>query len=214
MPEYPGIWGTAFAISYYGQIVFLTAKHLLRGIDEQLVVSVPTLYGRWVEIEMEAVSFRSTCDPEFSDVTDVAILYMPTSATSTADGTDLYPAGEFAVDMAVAPTGCPLVVRGYPREHPGNFVNVDERGLKFHAYSAQGYYRGPSGLNGMHKIDIDLTEVGGPQGFSGSPVFAPVLRDGEWWPGLAGMVLRGGGNILHFLDVKSLYIYLQICLGP
>src|SRR5262245_2351564 len=58
-PEYPGICGTASAVSYKQQTIFLTARHVTK-VDENVAISVPTRFGQAsMACEIESVSYRS-----------------------------------------------------------------------------------------------------------------------------------------------------------
>ena len=81
-------------------------------------------------------------------------------------------------------------------------------------YFAIGQYGGP--LSSVPACHVMLTTMPpqGADGMSGSPVACCRIEDdGTWAPGLAGMLLMGGGDLLHFLDGRRLFGYVQGAVG-
>jgi hypothetical protein len=203
-PDYPGISGTASAVSYRQQTVFLTARHLMKSVDENVAISVPTGFGGLsTACDIDSVDYRRPDDPDFDDVSDVAILHPRDPPQFRAGSSCAYDLEGLVVNFPIAP-GTLLAVRGYPRDDPRNFVDCESGKFNFLGHAVLGRYRGPFGeVVGCHSMDADTREVGGSQGFSGGPVFGVIPVDGAWSFGFAGIVLRGNDSVLHFSRRQS-----------
>ena len=139
---------------------------------------------------------------EYGTGLDVAIMIPgvePAFEAGEAQPIDL----EFVAQMVDVPTKALFAVRGYPK---GSGIDYDQFEIARDSFALLGGYDGPMrGFPGCHSLRASSAMVGGPDGLSGSPV-ARVLRrqDGSWAAALAGMVVMGGPERLHFVEVGTI----------
>ena len=205
-PEYPGNGGTCFAVRHRGRVVFLTAKHVVKDTDAD-VIFVPENFGRPRRVPIFTVASPAIADPEDWDWLDIAALipaYEPTFATEHAVILDF----EMA-EMDDVRERCLFAVGGYPRDaidYEKEQVHIERR-----RFAGYGFYRGPTSWKYCHSLRLKF--IDGPieiDGLSGAPVARiKIMNDGSWVPTLAGMVLRGGADDLHFVDVRVLKAILD-----
>ena len=205
-PTVPGLRGTCIAVAHKGEVAFVTAEHVTRGVEPGTRIAVPLGFGESQSIvEIAEVLTVSPSGPEYEDACDVAVL-KPSSTPAFVEDESLAVDLAIGANMATAETGKSLfAICGYPRNHPnGNMIDYERRAADFVLFHAIGAYAGPSPLPGCHQLDVSTAQVGGPDGFSGGPAFR-IWLSGEAWQGiLAGLVIRGGVNRVHFIENSSL----------
>ncbi|SRR5229473_5563510 len=210
-PDYPSLLGTCFAIQAHENVLFVTAGHVVRDVSPETTrISIPLGPGRdWPSAEI-AKLVRPVANEGFESALDLAIM-VPTGVVAPSSG-DFVPCSiERVANMAAVPTTAMFVVAGYPGGHPaGKGVDYDQRGIHVTRFISIGTYVGKSDLRGCHRLKLSTVIAGGPAGLSGSPVFRALHNeDGSWTPALAGLVITGNNEDLHFLDVA----YLQTVLN-
>jgi hypothetical protein len=116
--------------------------------------------------------------------------------------------------MKVLPDGHKLVVRGFPKEL--SRIDFETLRIRWQAFAGTGTYAGEPGWDKCHTLKLDEPDlVANYDGLSGSPVFLLSPADGgRFQPAFAGMVLRGGNGLLHFMDGIVLRQALEMCYLP
>lgn len=211
-PEYPGIQGTCTALRYRDQVVFVTAAHVVDGSDDRTVVEVGLSFkGEPLRSRMREILKPHPTTDEFEGICDFAVM-LPVSVPSFVSGeSEAYDLARVA-RMDAAPPDSVFGMCGYPLGYKDrNVVDYEERRATFGLHLAVGAYAGPSSMLGHHTLKVSTGEIGGPNGFSGSPVFR-LLRDqttGSWSPAFAGIVALGGPELVHFIDIAYLATFLR-----
>src|SRR6266568_3721910 len=184
-PEYPGIRATSTALRYGRETVFVTAAHVVaRNADRTTIELALGFRGEPLRCGIrDAVKPRPTGD-EDAALCDFAVL-RPVSSPSFIEGdSEAHDISRFA-RMAAAHPKSLFAMCGYPSGHPsGNIIDYSAHTITFGLQLAIGTYRGPSPFKGHHTLDVDTAQTGGPDGFSGGPVFR-LLFDEErqtWIP--------------------------------
>jgi len=213
-PDYPGLWGSAFAVSFNNKVGFITAGHVMsghaaQGAGEGSGVSVVTGFSPQIQAEIDSFYSRIPSDPLYNDATDIAVLHPASSPTFVHGETRAFVLDEIAAPSAFKQDSL-FAVRGYPRDDRRTGINYERNRIRFLAHSTFGTYVGPSPIApGVHIINLDTREVGGLQGFSGSPVFRAVRYGATWKTGLAGMVIKGNEARLHFVDSEYILKFIS-----
>jgi hypothetical protein len=204
-PKAPGIRGTCIAVELEGKVVFVTALHVMKGSEPQRGhIAIPLGFGgaKQPHIEIAEVFAHLGPPPAYEDAFDIAVL-VPATPPPLVVGESLALDLTFGATMDTATVGKTVfAVCGYPRNHPngGNMIDYDRLAASFFTLHAIGIYAGPSPMLGCHQLTVNLESVGGPDGFSGGPVFRAEFIDGAWEGTFAGMMIRGGPNRLHFIE--------------
>ena len=213
--EYPYFFGgTCFLVQFSERLFIVTARHVLKdkSIQDLRIPRRPasrtflTLRHVWTapDIHLEGD------DP---DQHDWAIFEVEAPAPGDKDA--LAPPFELQVTNLAKlnkfPEGYKLVVRGFPKELSA--IDFEALRIKWQAFAGTGLYVGPTRWERCHTLRLDEPDkLASYDGLSGSPVFLV-------WPAgdlrsqfaFAGMVLRGGNGLLHFLDGYVLFDALSKC---
>lgn len=151
-------------------------------------------------LQIAHVTFVEAKQEIFEDACDFAVM-VPSSQPQTASPYFSPISIVEVADVDRMRSDQIYVVAGYPRHHPkGNSVDYERNVMEFQSFRAIGTYESASFLPGCHTLKLDTRAVGGAQGLSGSPVFR-VTNDGKKC-GLAGLVIRGNDQIVHFIGVN------------
>lgn len=211
-PELPGTWGTCFGVRLPTGVVFVTAAHVVREIDETKV-EIPVAFGEGHRetLRIAHVDFLTPVAPEHEDVCDVAVMV---PLTQPRGGPPYFRPISIETIANVATMRAPqlYVVAGYPRNHPdGNAVDYERMVIDFRLFHAIGTYeRKSTAMPGCHTLKVSTEPVGGAQGLSGGPVLRVVIdKGGTASCALAGMVIRGNAEVVHFIGVDYLATMLR-----
>lgn len=202
--DYIGVLGTCFAVQGdRGDVVFLCAKHSLKGVDGNSVIKVLTGLSPKPQTSIVAnVKTPRVTVEAFDEAGDFAVLRPATPPVFSDEQFCPIPLGVLA-DMDDVRPGAFIAVAGHPRDFPdSNLVDYDKKELTLGILLALGKYCGPSPLRGCHLISLDTRRWGGPNGLSGSPAFRVVRHEGQWVPLWAGVVIQGGPKLVHFIDAR------------
>lgn len=211
-PEYPGIQGTCTALRHGGDAIFVTAAHVVACCDSRTIVEIGLGFGG----EPLRARIRQMLKPrpageQYEGVCDFAILFPNTSPAFVAGESEAYDLARVAVPGATARNSL-FAVCGYPSGYSDrNVIDYESRTLTFGRHLAIGTYEEPSTITGHHVLRVCSAEFGGPNGFSGSPVFriSGGQEGGTWAPTFAGIVTLGGPSRLRFIDVEYLATFLR-----
>lgn len=209
--DFPGVGGTCFAVRYRGRTRFLTAHHVVKAVTPRTLVQIPLSFGEAATYaEVRHINWPSPSSPEFEDATDIASM-VPVAEPRFVPGQSRALDIESIARHEPFTTGMLLGVFGYPSRHPGNGgIDYDTRRAHTALYSSLGTYAGPSPLAGCHLLAVSTERAGGSDGMSGSPVLAFGLRnDGSWEVRLAGLVIRGNMEVVHFVETRYLLEMLR-----
>ncbi len=127
-------------------------------------------------------------------VCDFAVMFPVSPPAFVAGDSDAYDLARVA-KMDAAPRKSLFGVFGYPRSYEDrNIVDYAAGTVTFGLHLAIGTHEGPSSIKGHHTLDVSTAEIGGPNGFSGGPVFRLLFdkASGAWTPAFAGIVTMGG----------------------
>lgn len=61
----------------------------------------------------------------------------------------------------------------------------------------------------VHRVKLTRTKTFAIDGLSGGPVFHLSKDKRGFFVGLAGITVRGGGDIIHFIDARFLLLMLR-----
>lgn len=206
-PEFPGTNGTCFGVRLPTGVVLVTAAHVVRDV-EQTKIEVPIAFGEGHRevLRIAHIDYLTPSAPEFEDACDVAVM-VPMTKPPTG-GQYFRPVGiETIANVETMKSPQLYAVAGYPRHHPhGNSVDYERKAMTFRLFHAIGTYESKAaGLPGCHTLKLSTEPVGGAQGLSGSPVFRVVFaKSGSVSCALAGMVIRGNVELVHFIGVDYL----------
>jgi hypothetical protein len=209
-PDHPGIWGTCSAVRYRGFTCFLTAKHVLQGVDsmaDELTILVPLEFRRGQVncAKIKSIFSSEPTEEQYREASDVAVM-VPTTEPQFIDGASRAIELDRVVDLQSSPIGQIMVVAGYPIEDPGNYIDYETKQINFKLFHAVGTYGGkaPEFGPGCHKMQVSTKDVGGPQGMSGSPVLGLVEKDSRLSVSFAGLVIRGDEKLVVFIEAAYL----------
>lgn len=210
-PEYPGIQGTSTAVRFGPDAVFLTAAHVLAGNTERTIVEVALGFrGEPVRSRIGKVLKPRPADARYEAVCDFAVMFPQAPPSFVQGDSAAFDLARVARMDAAEPESL-FGVFGYPRAHEDrNVIDYAARSLTFGLHLAIAKYEGRSTIAGHHSLRVSTAEFGGPNGFSGGPVFRLLLDEanGAWTPVFAGMVTMGGTNRIQFIDVAFLGEFL------
>jgi len=208
-PEYPGVQGTCTALRFGDEVVFVTAAHVVARSDRRTVVEVALGFtGEPLRARIRDIWKPRPAAERYEGVCDIAVMFpasLPPFVTGESEAYDL----ARVADMD-APRDSVFAICGYPLGYTDrNIVDYESRKVTFGPHLAFGAYDGPSAITGHHVVQVSTTDIGGPNGFSGSPVFR-LLRDearGAWAPAFAGIVTLGGPD--RIIDIAFLGAFLR-----
>jgi hypothetical protein len=205
-PDFPGMVGGCFLVRARGRLLALTAWHNVRALEGPGTILVPAGWKRSGFIEWVDLYGPASDRPD--DLADVAVLL---AAENTVLGGDVEPldAEPFMIanlDEVEGDGNTLLAVRGHPTA--AGSIHYDEFTISTGVMIAPGFYRGPADPH-LHRMAVDTSRFA-TRGFSGSPVLMCNRVEGVGWQAvLAGMVLRGGPHLLHFLEATMLTSHLR-----
>ncbi len=200
-PDAPGVKGTCTALRFRNECVFLTAAHVVDRNDLQTAIYVPLGFAgsearsriadsrrpRAIgpDIPVDLAIMRPVMPPEFMDGESSAHTVPPFARLDRASPEALFAIAGYPLDVA-----------------DRNWVDYDARTIRFGKQVTIGTYDAPSAMKGLHTLKVSTGDTGGPNGFSGGPVFR-LLHDpaaGTWTPAFAGIVTNGNRECIHFID--------------
>jgi len=205
-PEFPGNGGTCFAVRYRGRTVFLTARHVV-GTNDPSTIWVPLTFGGPIRpVPLATVGTAAIRDVDDPDWLDVAIL-VP-AEEPTFDGREAAPIDfDIVANLDHVPADCIFAMRGYPKDKD---IDYETQQIERTCQSAFGKYVGRASWKSCHTLQMIGTDGRSFDGLSGAPVVRVVIdKQRRWRPALAGLVLRGGNNKLHFVEVRVLHRFLD-----
>ncbi len=211
-PEFPGLRGSCTALRSGNATVFVTAAHVVANNDKRTVVEVGLGFrGEPLRSRIREMLKPRPAEEQYDAVCDFAVM-LPAGAPAFVDGdSEAYNLARVA-KMEAAQYKNLFAVCGYPSSYADrNVIDYEARSVTFGLHVAIGTYEAPSSMKGHHVLEVSTAEIGGPNGFSGGPVFR-LLFDrvaGTWTPVLAGIVTMGGPGRIHFIDIAVLGTFLQ-----
>jgi hypothetical protein len=202
--EYPYFFGgTCFLVKHRGDLFVVTARHVLKQkpVEDLRIPRRPssrtflTLRTSWTAPD----ELLQCEDPDQYDWQIVRADWPELDADdplSSVLDLDAIP----SATMKVLPEGYKMVVRGFPTQLSA--IAFEAMRIKWQAFAGTGMYVGPASWHKCHTLRLDEPDaVASYDGLSGSPVFVVwPAGEGRFQPALAGIVLRGGNGLLHFLD--------------
>ncbi len=211
-PAFPGIRGTCTALRSGSRSVFITAAHVVVRNDERTAVEVALGFrGDPLRCRIQKVWKPDPAEEQYDAVCDFAVM-LPAAAPSFVEGdSDAYDLARVA-KMDAAQHKNLFAVCGYPSSYADrNVIDYEARSVTFGLHVAIGTYEAPSSMKGHHVLEVSTAEIGGPNGFSGGPVFRLLFDKaaGTWTPVLAGIVTMGGPGRIHFIDISFLGTFLH-----
>jgi hypothetical protein len=211
-PEYPGIQGTCTALRDAGDAIFVAAAHVVARCDSRTIVEIGLGFrGEPLRARIRQMLKPRPTGERYDAVCDFAVMFPDNSPAFVAGESDAYDLARVA-GLDAVPRGSLFGVCGYPSSYSDrNVIDYDSRTVTFGRHLAIGSYEGPSTITGHHVLQISTAEIGGPNGFSGSPVFrlSAAQERGTWAPAFAGIVTLGGPRQLQFIDVEFLGTFLR-----
>ena len=213
-PAFPGIKGTCTALRYRNECVFVTAAHVVQGNDCNTAIYVPLGFSASeARCQIKQILTPRAADPNAP--TDLAMMRASAAPDFVGGESSAFPVPPFA-RMDLVPPKALFAVSGYPLDCADrNCVDYDARTILFGKQMALGTYDSRSPMNGLHMLRLSTADTGGPNGFSGGPVFR-LLHDQEtrtWTPAFAGIVTNGGPECVHFIDAEYVVAFLSTALS-
>ena len=211
-PEYPGVHGTCTALRFGADSIFVTAAHVVANSDDRTMVEVALGFrGDPLRARVREILKPHPTEEQHEAVCDFAVMFPVSPPAFVAGDSDAYDLARVA-KMDAAPRKSLFGVFGYPRSYEDrNIVDYAAGTVTFGLHLAVGTHEGPSSIKGHHTLDVSTAEIGGPNGFSGGPVFRLLFdkASGAWTPAFAGIVTMGGPKRIQFIDIAFLGKFLR-----
>lgn len=220
-PDYPpearvGIRASCCAVDFAGTSAIVTAAHAVRGLTKENV-RVP-----WsTEGTLRTLNVHTLVGTESDHDPDIAVGVLQRSARFDMQSIVPFGVGSPGLMQPYANAGDVFLALGYPHDLSG--IEYDEGDgdhlVRLGAQRLAGHYVAPSGTNlpGMHQLRfVEPDKVVRPTGMSGGGVFRIVINDPsgtDFHAAFVGIVTNGSKQMMHFVELKTVFERLQQFLG-
>jgi len=203
--DYPYCFlGSATGISYDGKYFMAWCRHQTRDYAPD-DVTIPVEGGKTIISGEQYLFVTPTEVNRDEDYTDLcAMQFVP----------ERYGVGNLAADFFSIRTDelwrgddAPLFVFGYPTAL--RRVDYEEPHVHVTQVVTSARYLGPSNATYLHRVALQRTQTFPLDGLSGGPVYHLSKNKKGFFIGLAGISVRGGGELLYFLDARFLVEMLR-----
>jgi hypothetical protein len=207
--EFPySFLGSGFLVSFHEQLFIVTAKHCLATRDENHLlidrdVNLLRIPAHTNRPELFPISLVSRGPDSQDDRCDFAILTIAADYQHPREPGFIPPLDVARSAISGSPPPCArLTVRGFPHEGVNTQIDYERRNIWMQAASFGADYLGQSYESGMHRLRfIQSVPITNFNSMSGSPVFLNPSAPDQPHYQLAGMLLRAGGTLGHFLEL-------------
>ncbi|WP_371422608.1 hypothetical protein [Tardiphaga sp.] len=185
--------GSGTAVRFANRHFVFCCVHQVRDYTPDRI-AIPLSFDSKIMSAATTRALMVTDENRDGDAIDVAAFEFDVAGYDVANLTnEFFPIG----DARVWPTGTaqkPFMAFGYPSQRQ----LFDEDRIRAKCISVQAVYDG--GTSSPHLQRVTIEKAIDADGMSGGPVFYIGGAPGNHFAGMAGMVMRGGGNHLHFMS--------------
>jgi hypothetical protein len=194
-PECPV--GSGAAIKIANRHFVFCCIHQIRGYTPDKI-AIPLSFDTKIMNATTARILKATDENRDGDTVDVAAFEFDLAHYDVANLTnEFYPIDDARIWPA-GTTQMPFMAFGYPSQRQ----LFDEDRIGARCISVQAVYDG--GTSSPHLQRVRMEKPLDADGMSGGPVFYIGGAPGDYFAGFAGMIMRGGGNYLHFMSAGFL----------